>query len=163
MEYWDAYDKDGNKTDLTLIRGEKIPDGFYHLVTQILVRHIDGSFLLMQRDFDKSKYPGYFEASAGGSVLKGEDHLAGAKRELEEETGISETVSFEYIDQKIFNHSIFIAYLANVNIDKDSIIFQDKETIDYTWLNTNDFIAYTKSEHAVKNQIEVYKKYIESL
>ncbi len=163
MEYWDAYDSDGNKHDLTLTRGESIPDGYYHLVTQILVKHTDNTFLLMQRDLEKTKYPGYFEASAGGSVLKNETSLAGAKRELKEETGISETITFEYIDQKIFGHSIFVAYLAIVDIDKDSITFQEGETINYTWISVDDFISYTKSNYAVENQIEVYRKYIETL
>lgn len=163
MEYWDAYDNKGNKHDVTLTRGEKIPDGYYHLVTQILVRHTDNSFLLMKRDLEKTKYPGYYEASAGGSVLKGETSLIGAKRELQEETGINETIQFDYIDQKIFGHSIFISYLAVVDIDKDNITFQEGETIDYTWISTDDFIAYCKSEYAVENQIEVYKKYIETL
>ena len=53
MEIWDAYDSDYNIIDgMTLIRGEEssIPDGVYHLVCHVLVKHTDGTFLLMQRD-----------------------------------------------------------------------------------------------------------------
>ena len=41
IEKWDAYDKYFNKiADGSLIRGEVIPDGVYHLVGEIIVKHI---------------------------------------------------------------------------------------------------------------------------
>ena len=90
MELWDAYDKEFNIiAGMTLVRGEErsIPDGVYHLVNHILVKHVDGSFLLMKRDPGKP-HPNMWEASAGGSALKGESILESAFRELREETGI---------------------------------------------------------------------------
>ena len=42
MEIWDAYDAEFNKLEnKTLIRGEVIPDGLFHLVCEILVKHSD--------------------------------------------------------------------------------------------------------------------------
>ncbi len=47
MELWDAYDKDFNKIEgITLVRGEPIPDGFFHLVCEVVVKHEDGSYLV---------------------------------------------------------------------------------------------------------------------
>ena len=47
MELWDAYDESFNKIDgMTLIRGEEIPDGVFHLVSEIIVKHTDGTYLL---------------------------------------------------------------------------------------------------------------------
>ena len=44
MELWDAYNADFQKVDgITLVRGEPIPDGLYHLVSDILVKHTDGT------------------------------------------------------------------------------------------------------------------------
>lgn len=86
MEVWDAYNKEFVKIEgMTLIRGEAIPDGFYHLVSDIIVKHVDGTYLLMQRDIRKN-FGGMWEATAGGSALKGEGALACAIRELREET-----------------------------------------------------------------------------
>lgn len=89
MELWDGYFRDGTLAGVDLVRGEPIPEGLYHLVCEILVRHVDGDFLLMQRDVRKPNWGGYYEATAGGSALKGEDKLTCAKRELLEETGIT--------------------------------------------------------------------------
>ena len=37
-EMWDAYDNKFNKLNgITLLRGESIPDGIYHLVCEIIV------------------------------------------------------------------------------------------------------------------------------
>ena len=49
MELWDAYDRDEKRTGGELVRGEPIPDGLYHLVCEVLVRHADGDYLLMKR------------------------------------------------------------------------------------------------------------------
>jgi hypothetical protein len=44
MEKWDAYDRHLNKIDnLTLFRGDVIPEGVFHLVSEIIVKHTDGS------------------------------------------------------------------------------------------------------------------------
>jgi len=52
VEIWDAYDRQFNKIEnIKLVRGQAIPDGVYHLVCEIIVKHTDGTYLLMQRDF----------------------------------------------------------------------------------------------------------------
>ena len=51
MELWDAYDAHLNViAGQVLFRGEKIPKGVYHLVSEVIVRHQDGTYLLTQRD-----------------------------------------------------------------------------------------------------------------
>ncbi|MBO7358435.1 MAG: NUDIX hydrolase, partial [Clostridia bacterium] len=51
MELWDAYNEKGELIKgVTLVQGEKVPDGLFHLVCEIIVRHADGEYLLMQRD-----------------------------------------------------------------------------------------------------------------
>ena len=64
MELWDAYDRELNKIEeMTLIRGERIPKGVFHLVCDILVKHTDESYLLMKRD-ERKHFGGMWEASA---------------------------------------------------------------------------------------------------
>ena len=84
MEIWDAYDENFNIIEgVTLVRGEEetIPEGVYHLVVDILVKHKDGTYLLMQRDPNKSN-GSMWEASGGGSALTGETAYTAALREL---------------------------------------------------------------------------------
>ena len=80
MERWDAYDRNFRKVEgVTLIRGEPIPEGLCHLVCDVLVRHCDGTYLLMQRDRRKH-YGGMWEATAGGSALQNETPMECAVR-----------------------------------------------------------------------------------
>ena len=107
MEHWDAYNSNFEKIEgLTLIREEqdKIPDGVYHLVCEILVRHTDGTYLLMKRDPTKPLYPNMWEATAGGSALQGESAVEGALRELREETGIV-VETLEQLDWSLAEYS----------------------------------------------------------
>lgn len=49
MEIWDAYLEDYTLAGCDLIRGNEIPNGLFHLVSEVIVRHKDGTYLLMQR------------------------------------------------------------------------------------------------------------------
>lgn len=113
MELWDAYNEAGEKLGFDLVRGQKIPDGVYHLVCEVVVRGTDGDFLLMQRSWEKEVSPGNWEIGAGGSALKGEDALTGACRELREETGIEAAGELRELYRVVCreHHAIYQGYL----------------------------------------------------
>ena len=46
MEIWDLYDKDGNPTGKTMVRGEQGIKGYYHLVVDALFLNSKGETLL---------------------------------------------------------------------------------------------------------------------
>ncbi len=152
MELWDARYKDGTLAGKDLIRGEDIPQGLYHLVCEVLVRHVDGDYLLMQRDFRKEGWAGCFEASAGGSALKGEDKLTCIRRELREETGISEE-NFTEVACSLGRNSIYASFVCVTNCDKNSVTLQEGETISYRWVNEEEFKEYLRSDNVVDTQI----------
>lgn len=151
MKIWDGYYRDGTLANRDLVRGESIPEGLYHLVCEILVRHIDGDYLLMRRDYAKPNYGGYYEATAGGSALKGEDELSCAKRELFEETGICSD-SIVMIGKTISKDTIYFNFLCITDCDKSSITLQEGETISYKWVNETALIAFVNSEEIIETQ-----------
>lgn len=160
MEVWDGYFRDGTRANIDLVRGTVLPDVLYHLVCEVLVQHKDGDYLLMRRDLSKPNYGGYYEATAGGSALKGEDKIACIKRELFEETGIisenfKEIGSFVYDDDKC----IFYTFLCITDCDKTSITLQKEETMSYKWLNESDFISFVNSEGMIETQKKRYINY----
>ena len=162
MEVWDGYFEDGTLAGQYLIRGEKIPKGLYHLVCDILVRHIDGDYLLMQRDFCKSNYGGYFEATAGGSVLKGEDIWECARRELLEETGIASD-SFQLIGSYTSCDTIYYSFLCVTGCEKTSITLQEGETVSYKWVSEKEFIKFINSSDIISIQKERYSDYFRKM
>lgn len=151
MEIWDAYKVDGSLAGCDLVRGQPIPEGLFHLVCEILVQHVDGSYLLMQRDFDKEGYPGMFEASAGGSAIKGETPIVAALRELKEETGIIACKLTE-INKVYSKNTIYYSYLCVVDCDKSAITLQEGETISYLWVSKDDLLKFMNSSECISSQ-----------
>ena len=155
MELWDAYDRNGNKTGEILVRGEPIPEGRYHLVSEVLVRHVDGSYLCMIRSRQKPNYPGYPECTAGGSALMGDSPIDCIRRELREETGI-EWTEFEEVSRTVREcyATIFYSYLCTVDWPKDAITIQEGETEGYQWLSEQEFIELLNSDRMIPGQPE---------
>lgn len=149
MELWDAYDKDFSKIDgVTLVRGEKIPGGMYHLVADVIVRHKDGEYLLMQRDPGKH-YGGMWEATAGGSAIKGETPYECAARELREETGIDSRDLVE-VGREVGGQTIYVEFLCVTDCNKSSITLQEGETSAFRWVSREELLGMKESELVTK-------------
>lgn len=160
MEIWDGYFRDGSLSGIDLIRGNEIPKGQYHIVCEVLVRHIDGDYLLMQRDSSKQGHPGLFEATAGGSAIKGEDKRACVKRELFEETGIVSD-EFQEIAAYILDEEqcFYYSFLCLTDWNKEKITLQTGETMSYKWVNEKDFIKFLNSNEIIESQKNRYQDY----
>ena len=87
MEKWDLYNKNRELMGLTHVRGEIIPNGYYHLVVHVWIKNSKGEFLISQRSKNRPSYPLLWEC-VGVSVLAGENSLQGAMREVKEEIGV---------------------------------------------------------------------------
>ncbi len=60
-----------------------------HKVVHVLVFHENGELLLQKRSMQKDVAPGKWDTSVGGHVAPEEDLILAAKREMEEELGIT--------------------------------------------------------------------------
>lgn len=87
MEKWDLYTKYREKTGEEMIRGERMPEGCYHLTVDVWIRNSRGEYLISQRAANRPSYPLLWEC-VGGSAVKGESSLEGALREVKEEVGL---------------------------------------------------------------------------
>jgi 8-oxo-dGTP pyrophosphatase MutT (NUDIX family) len=159
MEIWDAYLRDGTPAGRELVRGEPIPEGLYHLTCDILVRHADGEYLLMQRDTQKPNYGGWYETTAGGSALKGENSLTCARRELREETGIT-CGEWARLGDCIIRDTIYHQYLCVTDQPKNAVTLQPGETIGYRWLSEEAFAAFVNSGEMIPSQRERFRGYL---
>ena len=150
MEKWDAYLANGEKTSHILTRGQEIPDGLYHLAVDCLVQHVDNDILFVQRHLEKESFPGFFEASAGGSALYGEDSKQAVRRELLEETGLV-PVELTFSKRTVYkeDNCIMDSYLALVNCQKDDVTLQSSETISYQWVSKENVKAFLETHPVV--------------
>lgn len=86
MELWDLYDRNLNVIG-SHVRGEPMPENGYHLVVHIWIKNSKGQYLISQRSAERKSNPLKWECQ-GGSVLKGENSLQAALREVKEEVGV---------------------------------------------------------------------------
>ena len=145
-EEWDVYDADFNKTGKTAIRGDKLDEGCYHLVSLVIVRHVDGQYLVMKR-YPRKLYGGYYELTSGGSAKRGETAIEAARRELFEETGIRANelrLLAKETDSEKSTHYAIYEYVTDM--DKDAIVLQDKETVGYRWVNRDELLRLCTEE-----------------
>lgn len=134
-ELWDLYNDKKEPLNELHERGKTIPDGKYHLVTDIMSVNFDGRVLLTKRHPDKH-YGGLWEIT-GGSVQSGESPLEAAVRELKEETGLSAApYELEYCGEIVRRgnsggNTIHIFYLHKGDFTATDITLQENETVDF--------------------------------
>lgn len=129
-ELWDLYDRKRMPLGKTHVRGEKLNDGEFHIVVDIMSVNKEGKILITKRHHDKP-YGGKWEVS-GGSVVAGETSVCGAVRELHEETGLKAEVSeLEYYGTIIrpFSGCIYDFYLYTGDFSENDIVLQEGETV----------------------------------
>ena len=144
MEEWDIYNKDLEKTGRTCARGQyKLQENEYHLVVHVWLLTKDGKILLTQRSANKETNPLKWEGP-GGSVIKGETPIEGAKRETWEEIGLDiPKENFCLFKQerreKNFNDFFFAYYVLVEESIIEEIKFLDNEVIDKKWVTIEEF------------------------
>ena len=144
MEEWDIYNKDLEKTGKICVRGQyKLKENEYHLVVHVWILTKDGRILLTQRSKDKETNPLKWEGP-GGSVVKGEKPVEGAKREVFEEIGLDiPKEKFNLFRQerreKDFNDFFFAYYVIVEESIINEIKFLDNEAVDKKWVTIEKF------------------------
>ena len=164
MEIWDLYTREGEPIGRTHVRGEKLPEGMYHIVCETMVRHRDGSYLLMKRAMCKPSFAGYLEVGAGGAAQAGETPIKCIRRELREETGIDANgfTEIAYNVQELGGCLVF-SYFCLVDVDKSSVTLQEGETEGYVWMTEDEFIEFVNSDSMIPTQKKRFHDYLVSL
>jgi len=86
MEIWDLYDEE-RRIIGEHVRGTELPENGFHLVVHVWIKNSDGKYLMTQRSRNKATFPLMWEC-VGGSVIKGENSIQSAVREVKEEVGL---------------------------------------------------------------------------
>ncbi|KKU19058.1 MAG: hypothetical protein A2119_01235 [Candidatus Colwellbacteria bacterium GWA2_46_10] len=126
-------------------------NGNIHRIARLFVFNSKGELLIHKRSDKLKNLPGRWDQSASGHVDEGEDYLAAAERELEEEMGIKgvelEEVGKFYQDEvdddgkikKRFNMLYKARHDGEVNFSKG-------EVSEIKWVNINDLRRQMKEK-----------------
>lgn len=152
METWDLYDKDRIKLDKTMIRGNKIPEGCFHLVVESIIVNSSNQILIQKRHPEKKGWPGKWEFSCGGSATIGDSSLEAITREIKEEIGIDlNSKNVKDIVYNSFEQSHYDFYFIKQDVDINDVVMQESEVVNVMWttfenvlelLGKGEFVPY---------------------
>ena len=156
-ELWDVYDRDRRRTGRTIERGQPMREEEYHIVVQVWIRNSAGQWLISRRAACKSE-PLKWEPT-GGSVLAGEDSLAGALREVREELGVvldpacGELLYSFRRDKPSWENPGFLDvwYFTN-DTPIGKIVLQESETCDALWADTRTILELIRENMFIPTQ-----------
>ena len=141
MEKWDLLDADGNPTGKTIVRGEPLRAGMYHLVEHIWIVDTKGRLLIQQRNPDLRLMPGMWAANSG-SAQAGEDSESAARRELFEELSIRTAPGeLVYGGRMRRRNSFTDLWILYRDIDVSSLRLQKEEVAQAKWVTTEELIG----------------------
>lgn len=156
MELWDLYYVNRERTGKTHIRGQEVPQGFYHLVVHVWIKNSKGEYLISQRSAERPTFPLMWEC-VGGSAVAGEDSLTAALRETKEEVGIdlsAERGKLKYsVVGRILNgvksNDIVDAWVFEYDGDVDLTNATTAEVAQTKWMSCDEIRALSEKKKLV--------------
>lgn len=140
MEIIDLYDINRNKIG-QIDRSESAHADGYKLIVFACIFNSRGEMLIQKRSHLKTKFAGYWDVTAGGGVLTGEDTQTAAARELYEEMGIKVDFSGNRPALTWNLRNIFEdIYIAMCDIGLSELKFQDNEVDDARWATCEEIL-----------------------
>ncbi|XP_023735091.1 nudix hydrolase 3 [Lactuca sativa] len=113
-ERFDILTKTGQKTGISKPRGAVHRDGDYHRAVHVWIFAESTQELLLQKRADcKDSWPGLWDISSAGHISAGDSSLITARRELQEELGLTLPndafeLLFVFLQQSVTNNGNFI-------------------------------------------------------
>jgi len=119
---------------------------FNRRIVHVLIFNSKGELALQLRAKTKKYLPGYWSTSIGGHVQAGEDCLDAAKREMEEEIGISKKIDFLWKDTFNASEGNYIKFLYTYKL-----IFDGPFKINPEEVEKMEFFSLDKIRRMIKD------------
>jgi len=152
VELWDVLDEQGKMKGYTMERGADMTDDEFHLIVHVWIINNRDEFLISKRTPNKP-WGNYWETT-GGAAVAGDDSLATALKEVQEELGLAldskNGQHFKRYNRKHYevkHNDICDVWLFRQNFDINDVALQQDETCDAMW-TSKDIILGMMDEGA---------------
>lgn len=140
-ELWDVYDKDRVKTGKIHRRGEKLPEGQYHLVVHVCIFNSQNQMLIQQRQPFKAGWNNMWDLTVGGSAVAGDSSSQAAEREVFEELGLKIDLSGVRPDFSVtFPEGFDDYYLIRKDVELSELVLQETEVQRIKWAGKEEVL-----------------------
>lgn len=155
-EFFDVLNKNGEYTGEVASREKCHKEGLWHKAVTLFIINSKNQVLLQKRSANKKLWPNLWDVTAGGHVLTGEFGFQAIIRETKEELGlyleknditfIGSTISSN-VKGNIVNNHFNEYYIANKELDTESLTLQKEEVSDIKWIDKDDIIEKIKANY----------------
>lgn len=176
-ELIDVLDENGIKTGEVLPRNEVHKKGLWHRIIVIAIVNEKNQVLMQQRSYNKDKNAGLWDISVTGHITAGQDSLAAAKREINEEVSVNigytvdikdfrymfsyrkeERVNEEHMDRQFYDFFI----LRQNNLKIEEIVVQESEVEQVKFVDISELHRMIENKEVVERDA-VYKELMDYL
>ncbi|MDR2976171.1 MAG: NUDIX domain-containing protein [Streptococcaceae bacterium] len=139
-EQFDIYNARKERTGEFGTRGVALAAGQFRFVGHVIIFDSTCEKVLIQkRREDKEAWPGYWDFTAGGSAIAGEEIYQAAERELFEEVGLkldlSNTASRLTLS---FHEGWDEVYLVKQDVELTDLVIQAEEVAEVRWVTEEE-------------------------
>ena len=138
MELIDVLLPDGTPAGIRKTKDEIHRDGDWHRSVHVWITTPGGLLLLQRRSLEKENHPGLWDISAAGHLSAGEDSIAAAVREVEEEIGLriaprelrflaTLRESFVLNEGAYLDNEIHDVFVVTREVDPEALVLQPGE------------------------------------
>ena len=146
MEYWDIYDRDGNKLGYVKEKGMQLSPEEYQLAMEVWIIDNQGRILVQQRSNQCELLPNIW-CMTTGRMKAGEDSRQGCLREIAEELGIVvNDKDVQFIDRLIYRNMIWDIYMVRKDVDISELQLQRDEVAQVKWITPDEFRGMIERE-----------------
>lgn len=143
VELWDLYDDNLNKTDKTIQKSDKVPEGYYHLSVEVWIVNSKKELLMLRSNYDYSKlYPGTWRCLTG-NIAAGDDVYSCVSKIGKDKIGVdldlSKMTIYGPTKREEFRYAYYTCFI-NYDIDINSIKANEDIYMDYEYVDKNELI-----------------------
>lgn len=157
-EWVDLVDRE-NQVVGRALRQEVRQNNLLHRGVAILVRNSQGQVYVHQRTASKDLFPAMYDMFVGGVVGAGEEYLAAAQREVDEELGVAGG-GLEFLFDHLYQGSENYSWIRVYRVTWDGAIRHQPEEVQWgSWMDESQLDAWTEQVPVVPDGLDVFRAY----
>ena len=133
-----------------------------HRAVYIIVRNSSGSVFVHRRTTSKDVYPGYWDVTVGGVVEAGEDYATAARRELQEEVGVTTDTLTQLFPVRYEDASTQLVGMAYVVRHDGPVVLQPEEIAHGAFVSLAEAERIVREEPCCPDGVAVLRRYLEN-
>ena len=168
MEYLDIYDENRKWLGYSRPRGASYMPGEYHLIVHVCLMNEREEMLIQQRSDSVAKWPGMWDLTIGGHVLAGETPEQAAEREVQEELGLTISLSEAKIVTMTIDNRLDTIFVVPVSVVREydgdaehllkKLVLQEEEVKAIRWASIEEIRSMIENRRFLGYPMDIIEK-----